>query len=302
MAELIAQPRQDRASLGIVMMLAAWFLFSVVDTSVKWLVLLGLPAFQLAFMRYFVHFILSIAAVARADSLFGKSTPNQMGLLLLRAGLLVSATVLNFIALKYLPLTTIASIMFSSPIIVSALSVPLLGERVGPWRWLAIMLGFVGVLVVIRPFGAEFHWASALIVYNATALGLFSIITRKLAGAVPAQTMQIYMGAVGTLVLMPMAIWTWTNPETPLDWILMVGIGFWAWLGHDIFSRAHGYAPASALMPFAYSFIIYMALLSYLVFGDLPDTATILGAAIIVVSGLLIWWRENLRRSDHAAN
>ncbi len=281
------------------MMLSAWFLFSLVDTSVKWLVLLGLPALQLAFMRYAVHFVLSIGMVAGQDKLFGHATRRQMGLLILRAGLLISATVLNFFALNYLSLTVTSAIMFSSPIIVSALSIPLLGERVGPWRWFAILLGFGGVLVVIRPFGVDYHWASFLVVYNATALALFSIITRKLSGVIPAQIMQIYMGALGTAVLLPLALGTWQSPETLRDWALLFGLGAWAWAGHELFARAHSLAAANVLMPFAYSFIIFMTALGFLIFGDLPDGHTILGAAIIIVSGLIIWWRESISKVPH---
>ena len=248
-------------------------------------------------MRYAVHFVLSIAMVARSGSL-GLSTHGHLGLILLRAFLLISATFFNFIALAYLPLTVTSAIMFSAPILVSALSVPLLGERVGPWRWGAILLGFVGVLVVIRPFGVDFHWSSALVLYNALALALFSIITRKLSGIVPAQTMQIYMGALGTVVLLPMAALHWQNPETLRDWALLFGIGAWAWIGHEIFARAHSLAAASVLMPFAYSFIVFMAGWGYLVFGDLPDQHTILGAMIIVVAGLIIWWRETTKDKD----
>jgi len=186
--------------------------------------------------------------------------------------------------------------MFSAPILVSLLSWPLLGERVGPWRWLAIVIGFAGVLVVIRPFGESYHWAALLSVYNAFAMAFYSILTRKLSGEIAAETMQFYMGAIGTVVLLPLALFTWETPSSGLDWALMLGLGIWGWAGHGLLTRAHGFAPASTLMPYTYSFMIYLTITSYLVFGNLPDGATLLGAAIIVGSGLLIWWRENLQR------
>lgn len=295
MTDLLARPREDRATLGIVMMLLAWLCFAVVDTSVKWLVLAGLPVIQAAFMRYLVHFAVALAMVSRTGQSVTRPPGRQMLLVLLRAALLVTSTIFNFFALLYLPLTVTAAIMFSAPILVSALSVPLLGERVGPWRWFAILLGFAGVLIVIRPFGAEFHWATLLIVYNASALAVFSIITRKLSGVIPAETMQIYAGAMGTLVLLPAAVWVWQSPTTVLGWVLMCGAGFWGWLGHELFARSHGFAEANALMPYSYCFIIYLTISSYLVFGDLPDGFTVLGASIIILSGLLIWWRQTLR-------
>ncbi|NDW43559.1 DMT family transporter [Ruegeria sp. PrR005] len=285
--------RQDRAGLGMVMMLAAWFMFACTDSSVKWLVLGGLGAFQLAFARYGVALILSVISMRHRAFRGTRLTPRQIRLLLLRAVLLVTSTISNFVALRYLSLTMTAAIMFSSPIIVSALAVPLLGEKIGPWRWFAIGLGFVGVLCVVRPFGAGFHWASALIVYNATALALFSIITRKLSGEVATQVMQIWAGAMGTLVLLPLAIWSWQPISGALTWALYLAIGAFAWTGHEIFARAHRYADVSLLMPFSYSYLVYMAGAGWLLFGALPDGMTLVGAGIIVVSGLIIWWREN---------
>ena len=287
--------REARPGLGILMMLSAWFLFSLTDVSVKWLILLGLPALQLAFMRYFVHLVLSMGATVPTLRLLRTVTRAQIGLLLLRAALLVSASLFNFIALNHLSLTVTSAIMFSAPVMVCALSIPLLGERIGPARWFAIFLGFAGVLIIIRPFGASFHWSALLVAYNAFALALFSILTRKLSDQVTPQAMQVVMGAIGTVAMLPGALLTWTSPETPRDWAILVGVGAFAWAGHGIFARAHRFAEASVLMPYTYSFILYMSAGSYFVFGDIPDTATVIGALVIVVAGLLIWWRERQR-------
>lgn len=288
---IAANPTEDRAALGIVMTLGAYAFFTLIDTSVKWLLVAGLPAFQLAFMRYFPHFLISTALILRKGVRWSSFQSAHMGLVLLRGFLLASATLFNFITLNYLPLTVVGSIMFSAPIIVCLLSWPMLGERVGPWRWFAIILGFAGVLVVIRPFDATFHAIAVRNVYNAFSLALYSVITRKLSGVVAAETMQFWMGAFGAVTLAPMAWIVWTMPETPLQWGLMVGLGIWGWAGHEIFSRAHAFAPANTLMPYTYSFLLYLAVASYLVFGDVPDRWTLIGAAIIVVSGLIIWRR-----------
>ena len=197
---IAAQATQDRAALGIVMTLAAYAFFTLIDTSVKWLVIAGLPAFQLAFMRYAPHAVISTYLLLRRGEGWSSFQSAHMGLVLLRGFLLASATLFNFITLKYLSLTVTGSIMFSWP---------LLGDRVGPWRWFAIILGFMGVLVVIRPFDAEFHWIALLNVYNAFSLALYSIITRKISGIVAAETMQFYMGAFGAISLAPFAFWVW---------------------------------------------------------------------------------------------
>lgn len=279
------------------MTLGAYVFFAMIDTSVKWLVLAGLPAFQLAFMRYLPHFVISTVLLLRKGDGWDSFQSAHMGLVFLRAFLLASATLFNFITLNYLSLTVTGSIMFSAPIIVCALSWPLLGERVGPWRWFAIILGFMGVLVVIRPFDAAFHWIALLNVYNAFSLALYSIITRKISGVVAAETMQFYMGAFGAIALFPLAWWVWTTPETPWQWALMIGLGIWGWAGHELFSRAHLFAPANTLMPYTYSFLLYLAVASYLVFDDVPDVWTMVGASIIVLSGLVIWRRTTRKET-----
>ena len=289
-----AQALTDRAGLGISLMLLAWLLFSVVDTSVKWLVLLGLPATQLAFMRYFGHFLISLAKISavKDERRFAIAHP---WLVTIRALLLVSASTMNFYVLNFLPLMLTAAVMFSAPILVCFLSWPILGERVGPWRIFAICLGFGGVLVVLRPFEADFQWIALGTVYNATALAFFSVITRKLAGKESVETQQFYMGLIGSVTLAPFAYMAWDNPGDSLTWTLFLALGVWAWAGHDLLVRAHGMAPANLLMPFTYSFMIYLTISSYLVFNTLPDKWTIVGSIIIVVSGLIIWWREKQR-------
>lgn len=292
MSRVAVLANEDRAQLGIAMMLGAWFFFSMIDTSVKWLVLAGLPALQLAFMRYFAHFFISTALVLRGGADLERFKTTHLGWVLFRAYLLTASTAFNFIALLYLPLTVTAAIMFTSPILVCLLGWPMLGERTGPWRIFGIFMGFVGVLVVMRPFGADFHWAMLLSAHNALALALYSIITRKLSGVVATETMQFYMGAFGTFALLPFAIWQWTNPANAFDWVVMVLLGIWGWAGHEVLTRAHRYAPANTLMPYAYSFLIFLTISSYAIWGHIPDFYTLLGAAIIIGSGLLIWARE----------
>ena len=144
------------------MMLVTYFLFSLVDTSAKWLLYAWLGSFQLAFMRYASHFVISLSTIAWGGVSLSKFAIPHLGLVSFRGFLLVSVTVLNFNVLWCLSLTAVSAIIFSAPIIVYLLSWPLLGECVGPWRWFAIILGFSGVLVVISPLGESFHWAALL--------------------------------------------------------------------------------------------------------------------------------------------
>ena len=296
------RPNEDLPVLGIGLVLAAYLAFSFIDTSAKWLGLLGLSALQLSFMRYVGHFVISTGLLVR-DAEFGQLFSSEHRLLaLIRGSLLMASTVLNFIAIQYLPLTLTSTILFSAPIIVCALSYPLLGERVGIVRWLAIMAGFVGILVAIRPFDDSFHSAVFLSLAGATSFAFYTILTRKLAGKESTNVLQFYSGAVGTLVLLPFAIVFWRNPETLLDWSIMVGLGFFGWLGHQMMTTAYRFADASALTPFAYSFTLFLTVWSYLVFDHLPDRWTLAGALIIVAAGLMIWFRERKRGSMTKVN
>lgn len=274
------------------MMLGAWFLFSGVDTSAKWLVLAGFSAFQLAFFRYAGHFLIAFAAIAKDGLDIDRFRTDHIWLVLSRAMLLISATLGNFYALTFLPLTVISAILFSSPVIVCFLSMTVLKQQIGIWRWGAILLGFAGVLIVIRPFGDAFHPAMVLPLYNATALALYSLMTRRLAGIVAVETQQLYLGGLGTLLMLPLAIWAWVPPENATDILLLVGLGVCGWAGHQLLTNAHRFAPANTLMPYTYSYMIYIAGFSWLVFNHLPDIWVIVGGIVIVGSGLTIWKRE----------
>lgn len=287
-----AQSNENLPRLGIVLMLGAWLLFSLVDTGAKWLAVAGIPAFQLAFMRYAGHFVISIGMIARGGVTADRFKTDHLWPVISRAVLLVSATLSNFYALQFLPLTLVSTIMFSSPVIVCFLSIYVLKEQVGPWRWGAILLGFIGVLIVVRPFGVTFHPAALLILYNATALAFYSLMTRKLSGVVAVETMQFYMGLVGTALMLPFAVWTWVPLDTSLGMVVLVSLGIFGWAGHQLLTNAHRFGTANQLMPFTYSFLIYVAIWGYLLFGTVPDIWTISGAMVIMVAGLIIWKRE----------
>ncbi|MEM7377950.1 MAG: DMT family transporter [Pseudomonadota bacterium] len=294
------QREPDRVVFAIGLMLCAYFLFSGVDASVKWLSAAGFAAVQLAFMRYAGHAVLSLAVVVRHGRRAVQVAPSERGQVVLRALCILASTVLNFIAIRYLPLTLTATIMFSVPLIVCALSGPVLGERVGPWRWGAVAVGFAGVLIAMRPFSAQFHWAMVLSLATALSFAGYTLLTRKLAGRVSPEAQQLYTGLVGVLALGPVTLSVWQSPDNGLDWALLIGVGGLAWVGHEIMTRAHAHAPASVLSPFLYSLLPFMGFWSYTVFGHVPDTATVVGAGTVILAGLVIWARE--RRSPGTAS
>ena len=294
-------PRQNNPALGIFLMLSAWGLFAMVDTSAKWLVLVSIPTVQVVFMRYAVQFFFTLIGAVGPFAVTRKMGRKTFLLLSIRATLLVVCTFFNFIAIKYLSLTMTSAIMFSSPIIVAALSIIFLREVVDIWKILAIFLGFIGILVIVRPFDSQFHWAALLCVHNAIALAVFSLITRQLSGVVTASTMQFFAGGLGTIIFLPLVLIYWESPTSSFTWLLMFFMGLIAWAGHEVFARAHLFSTAATLMPFSYSNIIFMTLASYFVFGSKPDFWVFVGAVLVVIAGISIWRREGLPTSKAAS-
>lgn len=284
-------PHQDRRLYAIGIILVTYVFFALCDIAAKWLVTTGIPPLQAAFARFAVQFVFMLGLAIPNEGL-AVFRGNNIPLLVLRGVMLLSMTTLNFIALIYLPLTVTSAVMFTIPLMVTALSVPILGERVGWRRWLAILAGFVGVLIIVQPWGAEFHWAVFLILACSFAGAVYYTLTRKLAGRESTITMQIYVGLVGMAGLLPFVIAGWVWPASPLAWLALIGVGLAAMTGHQIAIAAHRYAPASVLAPFGYSQIIWMSLGSWLIFAQPPDMWVFVGTPIVIGSGLYIWMRE----------
>jgi drug/metabolite transporter (DMT)-like permease len=217
---------------------------------------------------------------------------NNPRLQLLRGVMLALMTGLNFFALQYLQLAETGAVQFSVPILIALISAWLLHERLDAKRWAAICIGFVGVLVIIRPGSNGFHPAIFLSIFNAFLYAAFNLMTRRLASSDNPISTQLASAAVPSLLLAPFAIWFWQAPEGWFMWSLILLTGLTGGLGHTASTLAHRYATAAVLGPFLYQQIIYMAIGGWLVFGQIPDSAVVLGAVIVVCSGLYLLWRE----------
>jgi Permeases of the drug/metabolite transporter (DMT) superfamily len=284
-------PIESRANLGIMLVLASQLVLLVLDVSAKWLSVEGMPTTEIVFMRYGMHLLLLLLLVLPVSGprLF---VSNNWKLEIARGTCLLITTGLNFLAMKFLPLTVTSAIQFTSPLIICALSWPLLREKVGWRRWLAIGVGFCGTLIIIRPGTEAFHPAALLSVGCAVFLALFSILTRKLAGVDTAHTQQFYAGATPVILLLPVAFTDWTWPSQPASWVAFFIMGAMGLGGHYLNSTAHRFATPATLAPFSYLSLIYLSLASWLLFDQPPDQWFILGVCIIVLSGLYIWLRE----------
>jgi drug/metabolite transporter (DMT)-like permease len=214
----------------------------------------------------------------------------------LRAAMMASMTALNFWALQYLQLAETGAIQFSVPLLIALFSAWWLGERLDARRWLAIAAGFAGVLLVMRPGSQAFHPAILLSVLNALLYAAFNMLTRRMVATESAASLQM-MSALGAAVLLaPWALAAWQWPSGPLPWLAIALCGLCGGLGHFMVAQAHRYASAATLGPFLYQQIIYMTLLGWLVFGQVPGLLVIAGALVVVLSGLYLLWLEMKRR------
>lgn len=281
---------------GILLMVCAVSTFSLLDTTAKYLVQ-SYPVGQVVWARYVGHVVLAAALLL---PLYGRGllVSERPGLQVLRSLFLFGATCANFAALQFLQLAETSSILFSAPFMVAMLAVPLLGEHIGPRRWAAIGIGFFGVLIVMRPGLGLVHWAASLSLLCALFGACYQITTRKLAGVDRAVTTQFYSALVGALVITPLAPFVWRTPDLK-DGILMVCLGALGGFGHWLLILAHRLAPAPILAPFSYVQLLPMILLGYVVFGDFPDHWTLIGAGIVLSSGLYLLYRERKAKPGH---
>jgi drug/metabolite transporter (DMT)-like permease len=279
--------------IGIGLVSLTYLLFSLLDGSAKWLV--GtLPVIVVVWLRFVTHVLFAGIVLFPVRGLALIRT-RHLRWHVLRALMFVAMTGINFWALQYLQLTVTSSIFFSVPLMIALASAPLLGEKLDAGRWLAILAGFAGVLVIVRPGGAEFHPAMLASVVNAMLYAAFMLMTRRLAAYESPETIQ-YLPAVGAAIgLAPFALAAWQSPEGWLEWTVACLLGVLGGCGHYLLALAHRYAPSSVIAPFLYQQVIYMALFGYLVFGDVPSPAVWLGAAIVIASGLYLFYREKNR-------
>lgn len=282
---------EQNANKAILILVLAQSILIFLDVSAKWLSA-TLPTAEIMFARYGVHVALLLVLVLPLQGLKLFRTGNWK-LELARGLFLLGSTAGNFLAMRFLPLTVTGALLFTMPLMVCALSGPMLGEQVGWRRWLAIGLGFIGILIIIRPGTEAFHPAAMLSLAAAFFGALFGIVTRKLAGVDSAMTQQFYAGGIALLAVTPFAFageWVW--PSEPISWVAFFTLGTAGVLGHLLISVAHQYATPATLAPFNYLQLLYLALASWVVFNQPPDNWFFLGATIIIASGLYIWLRE----------
>ncbi|HIG09677.1 MAG TPA: DMT family transporter [Alphaproteobacteria bacterium] len=275
--------------------LLAWIMLPIMDGFAKYLST-DLPVLQITWARYFftVAFTLPVMFFFYNKQLVWTDKPK---LQLLRGVILLCANICFFYAISVISLAKALTLAFIAPLIVTALSPVLLGERVGVRRWTAVILGFLGTLVVIRPGFVELNLASFAALGTGVMYGFYLIITRKLSTSDNPLLTLLLTGLVGAIIISFTMPFVWVKP-TLNEWSMMAGIGVFACIGHLFLILSLKYADASKLAPFSYFEIVTNIIIGYYFFNNFPDNWTFFGLFIIISSGIYIFRRETFIKSN----
>ena len=276
---------------GILWFLLSTVLLALVNAAVKVLTE-DYPVIEVAWARMTFNVLFLIVLFRnRLPTVMKSARPARQ---LLRSLLMCVVTIFIFTSLHLVPLANFTALMFLAPIIVTALSMPLLKERVGPHRWAAVLIGFIGALIIARPDLSVLRPAAVVPLATAAMLALYYLSTRWISRIDNAMTTLVYTPLVGAVLFSLAVPFVWTTPDLR-GWLLMAATGLLGLGAHFALIKALEAAPAATVTPFNYLGLVWATLLGFVVFAHLPDAWTLLGAAIIVAGGLYIFHREQRR-------
>ncbi|MFN0043809.1 MAG: DMT family transporter [Alphaproteobacteria bacterium] len=287
----------SRIARGTFWMLASIATFSIMDTIAKYLSA-DYPTAVIMWIRHLSQGIFVVGLLARHGG-FSSLRSARPALQIGRASCNILSTFLFIYALAFVGLADAIAISSVGPLMLTALSVPLLGEKVGIRRWSAVFVGFLGALIIVRPGLGTMHWAAMLFLVAAFLNALFQIGTRKVSAADSVATTLFYTTATG-LVMTTLAVPFFWVDVPGWVWALLIGQGLLAGAAHLFQNRAFALAPASAIAPLTYASLVAATALGFAVFGNLPDRWTIIGAFIVVGSGFYVIYRESVRKHESA--
>ena len=292
-----AADSQHRVLRGILFMCLAIAIMPMMNGTAKYLIA-DYPMAQVVWARFTGHFLFMVAIFWPRFGwrIFATTRPAlQFG----RSAVMFTSNGLFIVGLATIALPTSSAIMFTAPLMVTALSVPFLGERVGPRRWAAVLFGFCGALLIIRPGLGVMQIGTVLTAGSAALFAVYQIMTRKIGEDDPAETSIVYMALIGAAAMSAVVPFFFVAPAAPLDWFLFAIVGCLGGVTQFFVIKALQCAPVSTVAPYRYGELIGATLIGFAIFGDFPDPWTWTGAAIIVASGLYVAYREGaVRRSD----
>ena len=279
---------------AILINLSAWMIVPIMDAFAKYLSW-SLPVLQITWGRYFftVVFTLSFMLIFFRKNLVWSKNPK---LQLIRGIILLSANILFFYSISVISLAKALTLAFIHPLIVTALSPVFLNEKVGIKRWIAVLMGFIGALIVIRPGFLEFNLASLAAFGTGVFYGFYLMITRKLSDTDNPLLTLLFTGVVGAIIMTSVMPIVWI-PPTLNQWYMLASIGLVASVAHGFIIISYRMAEASKLAPLGYSEIITNIIIGYYFFADFPDTFTFIGLFTIIFSGIYVFKRGNVLKT-----
>jgi drug/metabolite transporter (DMT)-like permease len=293
---MLALGRQSAVATGrgMACALTAWLLFACMDASSK-LLAEQYSIIQILWVRFLS--LLAVSAWLAARSGWAGLTTRRFGLQSLRSLMLMVEIGLFIWTITVLPLAEAHAILAISPLLVTALSVPLLGEEVGIRRWIAVGIASLGMLIILRPGLGAMQPMALVALLCACMWSLYQVLTRIVSRTEPPLTTLWYTALIGALALTVIGPFYWRTPDAR-GWALFALVAMLGAGGHYLLIKALQLAPASLLQPFAYTVLVWATLVGFLVFGNLPDLPTVLGALIIVASGLYAFAGERRLRRE----
>ncbi len=289
---MLAVIRSSAKVQSVLCLVFGLIVLSFQDSLIKWMSG-DYPLHQIVFIRSCLAILLTVY-FAHLEGGLRLLRTRRLPLQLARGLLMVSASICYFLALAAMPLADAAAIFFVAPLFITALSVPFLGERVGPRRWAAVAIGFAGALIIIRPVGAALDIGQLLALGSAISFGLYQILTRRAAAIDPPETQILYTALIAAVVMSAIVPFDFVAPRVPLHWILFAALGMIGGVTQYFVIRALQFAPAATVSPYGYGELIGATIIGYALFGDFPDRWTWIGATVIVASGLYVAYREGL--------
>jgi drug/metabolite transporter (DMT)-like permease len=290
-----APARADKPFKGIALILASTVFLGASDVTAKYLSA-TLPSIEIAWLRFLVFALIMTPAMVPGTPLFALHT-SRPGIHLMRGAALLGSSLFFITGLRFLPIAEASATGFVSPLFVTALSIIFLSEQVGLRRWIATAMGLIGVIVILRPGSSAFHVAAFFPVVSALCWAGTLIMTRMMSGSERAITTMTYSALTGVAIVSALVPFVWVTP-TGHDILFGILVGVASTAGQWIVVLAFRYADASVLAPFQYTQLLWVSILGFLVFGEVPDAWTIAGAAFIIASGLYTAHRERVRRSQ----
>ena len=301
MSKVRSTSHTDDTRRGVALIVLSGLLFSVMNATVKWLTP-DLSVVEIGFFRQFFSLIPIGIIIAQQGGLPMLKTKRPYAHMF-RAVIGNATMIPFFLSVLWLPLASATAISFAQPLFITALSVPLLRESVGVHRWSAVVVGFIGILIVTRPgadwFAHDLGWGSSMALLSAFLSALMMITIRQLNRTEPPIRTVFYFASVGSLGLAFLLPLSWVTPS-PSQWALLLFIGILGGLAQYVMTDAYRHAPAAVLAPFGYGTILWSVVLGYALWSDLPNLRIATGVMIVIASGLYIFYREARRHKQVA--